>query len=208
MNRFVMADSLPDRVVLTDDPARVRMIVSHYLDRAESLYEHRGMIGCSGEYHGAGMAVISCGFGESAVKLYLEEAVRLGAREFIYLGDGISLTRKIDLMSVIIAEGGSPELLKRIVTIAEKTSVPVKIIKTVTNDRFWCDGVNVQDERGWDIADFAASAVHTAANSLNVSAAVILTVSENTAKAERISEETRQIGFSDASVLALETLSK
>lgn len=203
MNRFVLAQELPEKVILTDDPARARMIISHYLDNVEILYEHRGMIGCSGEYQGTGMAVISCGFGESTARLYLEESARLGAREFIYLGEGISLTKSIGLMSVILVEGGNPELLRRITTIAEKTLVPIKTIETVTNDCFWCDDVNVQDERGWDIADFAASAVHNVADSLGVSVAVILTVSENTIKAERVSEETRQIGFSEASVLAL-----
>ena len=207
MNRFIITDSLPERVIMTDDPARVRAISSHYVDRVETMYEHRGMIGCSGEYQGVALAMISCGFGESAAILYLEEAVSLGARELIYLGEGISLTRGVNLMDVVIPKGGSQILEKLIVTIANSIPIPVKMIETITYDRFWCSGVNVQEERGWDITDFAAGAVQAVSSARGVSAAVILTISENSVTDERVSEETRQVGFNEASVLALRTLS-
>jgi purine-nucleoside phosphorylase len=208
LNRFIMADRLPEKAILTDDPARVRMIVSHYLDYAETLYEYRGMIGCYGEYRGCGMGIISCGFGSSAARLYLEEMARLGVGEAIYLGEAISLTLEIDLMDVIVADGGHLELWKRIAEVAAITHVPIKRMETITDDCFWCEGVNVQEERGWDIADFAANTIYATAGKLHVTAAVILTVSENTVKATQISEETRQIGFSEAAVLALKAMSK
>ncbi|MDR0468919.1 MAG: hypothetical protein LBH09_02990 [Peptococcaceae bacterium] len=208
LNRFIMADSLPEKIILTDDPARVRMIVSHYLDRAETLYEHRGMIGCYGEYRGCGMGLISCGFGSTVARLYMEEMARLGVRDVIYLGEAVSLTREIDLMSVIVADGGHPGLLQQIAEAAAVAHVPIKIMETVTDDRFWCEGVNVQEKRGWDIADFASKAVYAAAGDLDVAVAAILTVSENTAMVKRVSEEARQVGFSEAAVLALEVMSK
>jgi len=208
MNRFIKAESLPEKVIFTDDPLRVKMLAAHYLDNVEGLYVLRGMIGCIGEYRGSRIAFISCGFGESAARLHMAEAARLGTREIIYLGECVSLTRDIDLMSVIVADGGHPELLGHILKKADTIHTKVKIVETVTIDCFWCEGVAAQGEKELSIVDFAASAIYSEAKKLGVTAAVMLTVSENNVTTERITEDTRQSRFNDSSVLALEVLSQ
>ena len=207
MNRFVLTDVLPEKIILTDDPLRVKMIVAHYLDNIEILYEQRGMIGCSGVFRDVKIAALSCGFGETAVRLYLNEAVCSGAKKIIYLGECVSLKREMGLMSVIVAEGGDKKLSDRIITKADAMNVRVSVVKTMTDDNYWYKEAAVQNDKGSYIIDFATNAVYTESKKYGVTAAAVLTVSENTVTAQRVTANTRQSRFNDAALLALEAFS-
>ena len=206
MNRFIPCETLPDKMILTDDPLRIQMLAAHYLDHAEKLFELRGMTGYRGVYKGKPLAVIACGYGESAAACYLNEAVRLGARDILYIGECLALERDIGLMSVITAEGGDGPLTKRVLVMAETIPMQIRLAPVDTDDRFWLEEAGRRIGGSCRYADFATRAFHDEARKLGVSACAILTVAENAASGERLPEAARQSRFSGASILALEAL--
>lgn len=206
MNRFIKAQGLPDRVILTDDPHRVRLIGARQLEEVSTLFELRGMFGYLGTYKGQTVAVISVSFGETAALLYTEEAIRLGARELIYLGECISRTEAVALLDVILARGGDPELAQAVGQVAADLAIDLKERDTLTQDTFWSSSEEHQEASQAEVIDFAARAVYRAAAQGGVRAAVILVAAEHTVSSVRVVESVRQSRFQEGVRLALETL--
>lgn len=194
--------SLPERAVLTDDPMRARMLAAHWLENAAPLYELRGLEGCVGGYRGAGIALLSVGYGESAALLYLHEAAQLGVKRVIYMGECVSHEADLRLRDVIIPEGADPALLACALEAARQSGLSVNILGVTTDDRFFLGAGG--DSRG--ITDFASGAVARYAAGHGLAALSILTVSQNTANGEGLEEHERQSRFHDAARLTFEAL--
>jgi len=195
--------TLPSNLILTDDPLRLKMLAAHHMDDVRPFFENRGMVGYSGSYRGRELAVIACGFGETATMLYAADAYALGARTFLYLGECISQSPYLKLMDVIAVAGGSERLLKKAQTVAKQKSIALSVERVYTNDAYW---LNPENPQGYIAVDFAAAGFYQTVTSRGAEGLAILTVSENAATGERVEETVRQSRFHEAALLAFEIL--
>lgn len=215
-NRFLdeAANPYPARVILTDDPMRVKMLAAHHLDHAEPVNDSRGMIGYTGVYSKVPIAVFSVGFGEASTLLYLDEIVRGDAKLIVYIGECVSQNPAYGLRDIVLAKscGGKQgaadadeTLLRTACSAAGRLDIPVKALPVHTDDTFWLPkkDTGLPDA---DIVDFATNAVYRYARQKELSALSILTVSENSALNARMEAAERQSRFHGASRLAFETL--
>ena len=193
---------LPPKVIMTDDPMRVKMLAAHWLDNAALLYELRGMTGYTGKYKDEEIAVLATGFGGSSARLYMHDAALLGMRSVIYLGECIAQVQGIRLRDVIIAAGGDRLMTERALDIASQFSLPVSVREVNSCERFYSDDRQIAA----DIIDFASESVAEFAEGHGIAAISVLTVSQNTATGERMEEHERQSRFHDAARLAFEVM--
>ena len=197
-----LTDRLPYYAIITDDPMRTRMLSAHWLENTKVLYELRGMIGYTGMYKGAAIALLSAGYGETSALLYLHDACLLGARRVIYTGECVSQTPEVHLRDVIIAKGGDEKLTGCALRASKQFSIPTSVREAYTNDRMFLGDPSFSG----DIVDYASYAVAGYASKLEVAAISVLTVSQNTATGERVEEHERQSRFNTAAQLAFETI--
>jgi purine-nucleoside phosphorylase len=187
---------------MTDDPMRAKMMAAHWLEYAEILYDLRGMIGYVGSYNDTPLALLSAGFGETSTLLYLHDALLLGMRRVIYIGECISHTPAIRLRDVIIAQGGHSVLTQCAIDAAQQCTISISEHPVNTYDRALLETTEVSG----NITDFASGAVADFAATHGIAALSILTVSQNTSTEERMEDHERQSRFNDASRLVFETL--
>ena len=218
-------NSLPIRVILTDDPMRVKMLAAHWLDGAKLVYELRGNSGYVGKYGGNDVALVSTGFGESAALIYLHEAKMLGVRRVIYLGECITFDESAMLRDVIIASGMDAELECCAQAVSRSLGIRAKVRSVFTDDRFplnHTDGIKTgagkasaddrflfgQEYPEGGFLDFATAAIASYAAENQLAALSVLTVSQCYASGERIEEHERQSRFHDAARIAFETFAQ
>ncbi|MCL2767591.1 MAG: hypothetical protein FWE49_02560, partial [Synergistaceae bacterium] len=108
-----LPETLPGRIILTDDPLRAKMLAAHHLECNTLVYELGDVLAYSGSYKNVAIAVVSSGFGSGAVLSCCEGLAGLGAAEIIHLGACTSTDELHGLRSVILASGGSQNLLTR-----------------------------------------------------------------------------------------------
>ena len=197
-----LTDSLPSWVIMTDDPMRLKMLAAHWLQNARILYELRGLLGYMGSYNSIDVALVSVGYGEACALMYMHDAVQLGARRVVYLGECIARKPDIMLREVIIADSSDAELIKCALNAAHKHSIKAIVRDVETNDRFFIPGTSVS----CDIVDMASSVVAKFASDNHIAALSILTVSQNTATMEFMEDHERQSRMNDASQLVFETI--
>ncbi|MCL1817071.1 MAG: hypothetical protein FWG43_05675 [Clostridiales bacterium] len=201
LSRLAGLANLPVRAILTDDPMRARMLAAHYMENVTVLYELRGMIGYSGSYNGAKIALLSVGYGESAALLYLHDAFLCGVRRVLYMGECISCSPHFKLRDIILAAGGDATLMRYALVAAKQLSLTTTIGNVTTCDRLF---LNMSGITG-DIADFAAGAVAGFAADYGMAALSVLTVSQNTATREQIEEHERQSRLNAAAQIVFES---
>ena len=197
-----LADNLPIRTVMTDDPMRARMLAAHWLENAKALFELRGMIGYAGSYKGAELTLMAVGYGESAALLYLRDACLLGIRRVVYMGECIARVPGVKLRDLIFAHGGDAALTGCALAASSQLSIPAAVRHVTTNDHLFLDKSGVSG----DIVDFASGAVARFAVEQGIAALSVLTVSQNTATGERMEQHERQSRFHDAARITFETL--
>ncbi|MCL1805627.1 MAG: hypothetical protein FWG28_06480 [Clostridiales bacterium] len=193
---------LPERLILTDDPMRAGMLAAHWLDNAARIYELRGMVGYTGRYKGAEIALLSFGYGVSAALLYLHDAAGLGARRVVYIGECFSHSADVFVRDVVVPEGGDATLLRLALAVSKEHGIPVKALPVETDDRFFLGEALPSAE----VTDFASAAIAGYAAGHGIAALSVLTVSRNTKNGEAVEEHERQSRFHDAARLAFEVL--
>ena len=196
-----LAGKLPEYAVITDDPMRTKMLASHWLDNAKAIYELRGLVGYSGNYKDAALALITAGFGETSALLHLHDAYLLGVRRFIYMGECVSRVPDVKLRDVVIAQGGDAELTSAALRASIQFSIPALMRDVATDDRLFLKKTDISG----DVVDFASGAVAGYAAAQGIAAISILTVSQNTASGERMEEHERQSRMHAAAQLVFET---
>jgi purine-nucleoside phosphorylase len=209
-----MENGLPKRVILTDDPLRVRMLVAHHVTYARLISEQRGMCAYAGEYEGVMLAIIAVGYGESSLLAWLGEAIELGVEEAAFIGECVSQDSDLKLMDVVLAteaDGSrgkaspAPELLAGAISAAKDLSIPARQLEVFTDDTYWLDDEPAQ-RSGKLAIDFSTNAFYHKAALEDVSALSVLTVSENALTGRRIDEAQRQSRFYKAARLAFKAL--
>jgi len=184
------------------------MLSAHHLEYSTLVNEQGDVLVFAGSYKNVPIALISTGFGNSAVLSCMHEVTRLGAAEVIYIGGcvstiggpttGQSATDRIALRSVILAAGGSKNLLNRAYRAAQQYAIPV------TAQPVLHPGC-AHPEEGC-IIDEITAALYEQARSDNIEALSILTVSENAKTGEKMEEHEKRSRHNAAARLVFETL--
>jgi len=203
LGRFLTAQTLPSKLILTDDPLRLKMLAAHHMDNVRPLFENHGMAGYTGTYRGQALAAIACGFGEAAAMRCASEAYALGTRTFLYIGECTALSPYLKLMDVLTAAGGNKHLQKKAQTAAKQKNIPLPTERVYTNDTYRSDKTA---PNGYIAVDFATAGFYRAVTSLGGEALSVLTVSENAATGEQAENCVRQSRFHEAALLAFEIL--
>jgi purine-nucleoside phosphorylase len=209
-----MEGALPERVILTDDPLRVKMLVAHHLEYARLVSELRGMSAYAGECESARIAVLGVGYGEPALLAWLADAIEYGAKSAVYIGECVSQSEDFGLRDVILASASygardlalpGAEMVEEALRAAKKLELPVRQAEVFTDDTYWLDDEKAVSS-GKPAIDFQTNAFYWKSALEGVRALSILTVSEDAKTGRRIGEAERQSRFYSASRLAFELL--
>jgi len=196
-------ETQPRRVILTEDPMRAKMLSAHHLEYSALDYEQGDTIAYTGSYKETPIALASTGIGSSAVLTYINENKTLEATEIIYIGGCKSTTDKPttnggELRTVVLATGGSQNLLNRAIKAAKQNGIAVTT-QTVKPP----DMANTLENV---IVCEITGALYERARNDGIEALSILTVSENTKTGEKIEEHEKQSRYYAAARLVFETL--
>jgi len=189
--------TLPERVVLTDDPLRAKMLAAHHLEYSSLVYELGDVLVFSGSYNSVPIAVVSSGFGSGVVLALLGRLKKCGAAKVIYIGECVSTTGRHGLRSVILGSGGSPGLSSLASAAAGRCDIPA-VMRTVLPS-----GASAPEEGC--ISDEVTFAMYERAKDEGFEALSILTVSEDAKNGEIMEGHERRSRFYAASRLAFET---
>ena len=193
MPELLIPENCPQRLILTNDPQRVKMLCAHHPENAMPIREQGETLIYFGGYKGAEIALISVGFKHNAALPYLSRAKKHGVSEIIYIGPYIATAREYALRSVILVEGGDPGLLNHARSIASQY-----MISAVTQPILSGDG----------IIDPATETIYACAREYDLTALSILTVAENRETGECMEDHERRSRFYAASRLAFETFAQ
>ena len=144
----IIVETLPRRVIVTDDPLRARMLSAHHLEYSTLVYEAGDILVFSGSYKNVPIALASTGFGSGAILSYLHELKELGAAEVVYVGGCVSTTDRYGLRTLVLAAGGSRGLLRRASTAARLYNIPTTTLTVLSP-------VGIHPEEGCAIEDSA-----------------------------------------------------
>ena len=182
---------LPERIIITDDPLRARVLVSHHLEFSKLLRENGDFFVFNGSYKGTPLSVVSAGCGKDNLQGSLGLIKKLGALQVIYISTCVSTTRMYDIKSLILGAGGSKKMIDLALDTAmqQETTVHVEEIGT----------------QG-DILNDVTAMLYDYASANDIEALALLTVSENTATGAKMEENEVRSRLYPASSLAFEIM--
>jgi len=202
----VSTAKLPERVIITDDPLRARVLVSHHLESATQLQENGDFFILSGSYKGISLSVVSSGSGKDNFIEALSLIKQLGALQVLYISTCISTTDRYDIKSLILGAGGCKKLTdKALDTLKQQeTEVQVETIGTQGVASLCIDpstgGVSPY------FLDDVTAALYDYALINGIEALSLLTVSENVATGVKMEESEIRSRLYPASGLAFEIM--
>jgi purine-nucleoside phosphorylase len=178
--RAAAADIAPV-VLLPGDPGRAERIASR-LDGAVCFNRHRGLLGFTGVYRGARVAVQTTMMGAPSAAIVAEELVQLGARVLIRVGTAGALSDVVALGDLVVATASTPldgttaaylngrpyapsasfAVVRALIAAAERAGIPHHAGPIVTDDVFYV----TDHERLTLLAAFGALAVEMEASAL------------------------------------------
>jgi len=164
--------TLTERVIITDDPLRGRMLAAHHLECCSDEYNRGDIYIFNGSYAGVPVAVISSGFGCDELLACIYDLSKSGVSEVIYISTCISSTCRYDARSVILAAGGSRKLMDMAHAAAARCDIKTYCATVLSP-------ADTQPEEGC-ITDEVTSAFYKLAVEEKFEALSLLTVSENT----------------------------
>jgi 5'-methylthioadenosine phosphorylase len=95
-----------ERVVVSGDPARVRLLAT-FLEDSRLVNDVRGYLVYTGKYKGVPVSVAVHGIGSPSAALVIEELAMLGARIIVRLGTCGAMVPELDVGDVVVATGAS-----------------------------------------------------------------------------------------------------
>ena len=188
----------PGRLIISDDPMRVKMLAAHHLEYAALMFEDSDELLYFGSYNGIDIALAAAGFGSGAVPEFARRVSESGVEEIIYIGGCAAITDRYALRTVVLADGGSRSLLNRALTTAARYGIPV-VTRTVLPP----GGVTGECV---DITESITGSLYKQAQDDGVKALSVLTVSENTKSGEIMEEHERRSRLYAAARLVFETM--
>ena len=195
-----LPETLPGRVILTDDPQRAKMLAAHHLEYSAQVYELGEFLAYTGSYKGAQIAIVSSGFGSSVILSCCGELTSLGVKEIIFIGACASTDMRHGLRSVVLASGGSRSLLDRANYVCKQFNLTAAVRTVLPPDA-------VQPEEGC-IIDNVTGDFYGLAREGGIDTLSILTVSEDPITGEKMEEHEVRSRFYTASRLAFEVFTK
>jgi len=182
---------LPERTIITDDPLRARVLVSHHLEFSNLLQENGDFFVFNGSYKGTPLSVVSTGYGNDNLQESLNLLKQLGAIQVLYISTCVSSTSRFDIKSLILGAGGSKKMIDLALDTAKQheTAVHVEAIGT----------------QGYLLNDVTAM-LYDYASANDIEALALLTVSENTATGTKMEVNEVRSRLYPASNLAFEIM--
>ncbi len=217
MNNFMddFSEPFPRKLIICDDPYRIKMIQCHHLDGVRQFNENRGLTGFIGCYDGEPVAIVTGGFGEASTATVIDSCVKkYGIDTVINVSDCVSFDSGILLGRIIIAQqalnsNGRGDASEELVDISQRIAVEREFdtlrTNVYTDDRFYVNDCRKPLDCG-KILDFSSSLLYEYCNNHEIEVLSILTVSRNEADGTVMDEAQRQSNFHAAVTLALETL--
>ena len=89
--------TLTERVIITDDPLRGRMLAAHHLECCSDEYRRGDAYVFSGSYIGVPITMISSNFGCDELLACIFDLSKSGASEIIYISTCSSSTSRYDV---------------------------------------------------------------------------------------------------------------
>jgi len=188
---------LPERVIITDDHLRARVLVSHHLESATKLQENGDFFIFSGSYKNTPLSVVSTGSGKDDFIEALSLIKQLGALKVLYISACISTTDRYDIKSLILGAGGSEQLIKRALDTAKQQEIDVQVKM-----------IGTQDVASHHIVDDITVALYDYTTKNKIEALALLTVSENSATGTKMEENEVRSRLYPTSGLAFEIMAE
>jgi DeoD family purine-nucleoside phosphorylase len=218
--------------LLPGDPLRAKYIAETYFDNVVQRNAERGMLGYSGEYEGAPVAIQSTGMGCPSTAIVMEELIQLGVKRFLRVGTCGGLQRDLELGDLIVAVsavpadgtarhyvGGEPhtptadwELVHGAVHAAKELGEPVRVGAIASSDTFYDPDPERHkrwSERGVLAVEMEAAVLFTIGALRGVQSGTLCTVSDYAVHGEavaRISDEDLRAAVDRMTRVALATV--
>jgi len=186
---------LPERIIITDDPLRARVLVSHHLEFSNLLQENGDFFIFNGSYKGTPMSVVSAGYGKDNLQGSLSLLKQLGAIEVLYISTCVSTTSRYDIKSLILGAGGSKKMIDLALDTAKQHETSVYV-----------EAIGSQGAESPYVLNDVTAMLYDYAFANDIEALALLTVSENTATGAKMEENEIRSRLYPASNLAFEIM--
>ena len=220
-------------VLMPGDPLRAKFIADKYLKNVVCFNELRGMLGFTGLYKGKKVSVMGSGMGMPSIGIYSYELFKFyGVEKIIRIGSCGAYSEDLDLLDTILVNKAysessfaltfsgctdkvvtsSSELTDSLDNVAKRLDIKVKRGTILTSDCFdyYIDIKSLLNRIPKDIncmaADMECYGLFHVANTLNKSAACLLSVVDSHAKKSLVSSKDREISLKNMIEIALESI--
>lgn len=219
-------------VLMPGDPLRARRIADEVLEDAKLVTDVRGILGYTGRYQGAALSVLGSGMGMPSMTIYATELAReYGVKRIVRIGTAGGLSPDVDVRDVVIALGAHTDsamtaaripglsfshvpsfaLLRKAMEAAEQWDGQVRVhAGTVfSTDSFYLkrpDLIAALRAHGALAVEMEAAGLYAVGAAEGIQTLTVLTISDHTAKGQKLTALERETGFSDALRVALAAL--
>lgn len=225
-NNAKMGD-IAETVLLPGDPLRAKFIAENFLEDVVEFNSVRNMLGFTGTYKGKRVSVMGTGMGCASIGIYTYELIHFyGVKNLIRIGSCGAMREDVNLGDIVMAIGASTDtnyahqyqlpgsysatasfdLLMKAQKAAEENGFPYVVGNVLSSDIFYNETPEWQlwQKMGVLAAEMESFALYCNAARAGVNALAIFTVSDSIVKAEEMTAEERQIGFTNMMKVALE----
>ena len=197
---------LPERIIITDDPLRARVLVSHHLEFSKLLRENGDFFVFNGSYKGTPLSVVSAGCGKDNLQESLGLIKQLGAIQVLYISTCVSTTSRYDIKSLILGAGGSNKMIDLALVTARQHETAVHVETIETQGAGSSDADFSSDIISACVHNDVTAMLYDFAYANDIEALALLTVSENTATGAKMEENEVRSRLYPASSLAFEIM--
>lgn len=222
---------IADKLILTDDPMRVKMIVANYLENAKCHNEIRSMFGYTGTYNDKKISVQSVGIGAPSMSIYANELLNEHCiKSIIWVGTCTSVSKDLRNRDVVLVMDACTDsamaksrfgdikygatadfdLLSKAYQKSMTMRINAPITKVFSTDLLHNDTTidNAKLLSTYDIKafDMETYELYTLAARHKVKAVSILTISDEFLTGNQTGSAERQSTFHDMIKLAFETI--
>lgn len=219
---------IAETVLLPGDPLRAKYIAENYLDDAVQFNAVRNMFGYTGTYKGKKISVMGTGMGMPSIGIYSYELINFyKVKNLIRIGSCGSMQPDLKVHDIVVglsastnsnyaiqyglpgtyAPTASYDLVKKVVDIADKKGIKVRVGNILSSDTFYdaSDSWRKWAKMGVLAVEMEAAALYMNAAFAGANALCILTVSDSLVNGEETTSEERQNSFTQMMELALES---
>ena len=222
------AGDYAETVLLPGDPLRAKWVAETFLDSPRLVNRVRNCLGYTGTWQGKRVSVQATGMGQPSLGIYVHELITTyGAQTLIRIGTCGSLSEKVKLRDIVIAETASTDsamnrdvfgtynfapaadfgLLRKAADVAEARKLRWHVGGIVSIDAFYHpDSMNVYKvlaAHGVLGVEMETAALYTLAARHGRRALTICAVSDSLLTSDHLEPEERQSSLKEMAELAL-----